>query len=147
MRLSAKAEYACLAVLELALWYQKKKPLQMRVISSRYGIPVKYLVQVLTQLKDAGIVTSKRGVSGGYMLVKPPAKVTLADVIRIVEGPPLKMKTSESSLVDERTRSVFLGFKAAWQRVMDETMKVLEKVSYEEICRMVREKEGGMYYI
>lgn len=141
MKLSARAEYACLAVLELALWYHKEKLLQMKAISSKYGIPVKYLVQALTQLKNAGIVRSKRGIRGGYMLLKPPADITLADVIRTVEGTHVRMKISERAISDEKARKVFLGFKTSWQKVMDKIMELLKEVSFEDICKEIEGSE------
>ena len=86
MNLSAKAEYACLAVMELARQYGSGQPLQLRCIAERHGIPSTFLVQILQDLKRAGMVSSTRGAAGGYQLVQPPEEVTLADLLSVVEG-------------------------------------------------------------
>ena len=86
MLFSAKAEYACLAMLELAARYGDPRPLRLADIADRHGISPSFLVQILIQLTKAGLVASTRGASGGYQLAKPPADVTLADVFAVVEG-------------------------------------------------------------
>src|SRR3954452_13586856 len=72
MRVSAKAEYACIAMLELASSYGETQPVRVKTIADQHGIPQRFLVQILLQLKGAGYVTSIRGASGGYQLVRPP---------------------------------------------------------------------------
>ena len=86
MNLSAKSEYACLAALELAQHYDAQQPVQVRKIAEGHGIPSTFLVQILQDLKRAGLVTSTRGASGGYRLTSAPQAVTLADVLLAVEG-------------------------------------------------------------
>ena len=68
MQISAKTEYACIAVLDLAMSYDGGEPLQIRKIAAAHDIPSGFLVQILLQLKTAGLVTSTRGASGGYRL-------------------------------------------------------------------------------
>lgn len=86
MNLSAKTEYACLAMLQLAQEYASGEPLQIRRIADVHGIPSRFLVQILLQLKGAGLVASTRGASGGYRLARSPSKITLAEVIEVMEG-------------------------------------------------------------
>ncbi len=87
MLFSARAEYACLAMLELAAQYGDPKPVRLTDIANRHGISSpRFLVQILIQLNKAGLVTSTRGAAGGYHLAKRPADVTLADVVAAVEG-------------------------------------------------------------
>lgn len=86
MNLTAKAEYACLAVLELAQHFDAQQPVQGRRIAERHGIPSQFLVQILQDLKRAGLVTSTRGAAGGYRLTHSPDEMTLAEVLDIVEG-------------------------------------------------------------
>jgi len=86
MNLTAKTEYACLAMLELAQHFDAQQPVQVRRISESHGIPSPFLVQILQDLKRAGLVTSTRGAAGGYRLARPPQEVTLADVLEAVEG-------------------------------------------------------------
>ncbi len=86
MRLSRKSEYALLALVDLAHCFRKERAKIMQV-SERNGIPKKYLEQIFLQLKGAGFVKSIRGANGGYELAKPPEDITLAEVIRLIDGP------------------------------------------------------------
>ncbi len=86
MNLSAKTEYACLAMLQLAADYASGEPQQIRRIAEVHGIPSRFLVQILLQLKGASLVLSTRGAAGGYRLARPPAEITLAEVIEVMEG-------------------------------------------------------------
>ena len=86
MNLSAKSEYACLAMLQLAMDYASSEPLQAGRIAREHGIPSTFLVQILHELKRAGLVTSTRGASGGYRLSRSPVEISLADVLDVVEG-------------------------------------------------------------
>ena len=85
MRVSAKGEYAIKAMLDLAM--QRGRPLvPIQEIAARQGIPQRYLEQVLLALKRAGLLTSKRGSTGGYHLTKAPEEITVGAVLRAVEG-------------------------------------------------------------
>lgn len=88
MKLSAKTEYACLAMLALAEEFDSGEPVQLRRIADEHGIPARFLVQILAQLKGAALVASTRGASGGYRLARPPHEITLCDVIEAIEGLP-----------------------------------------------------------
>src|SRR5271165_4309904 len=85
MRVSAKAEYACVAMLELAANYTEPQPVRIKAIADSQGIPQRFLVQILLQLKGAGLVTSVRGAAGGYQLARPPAEISLADIINAID--------------------------------------------------------------
>jgi Rrf2 family cysteine metabolism transcriptional repressor len=87
MKISAKAEYACLAILDLARPRPDDAPVRIREIAESNGIPERYLVQILLQLKGAGLVLSTRGAAGGYKLARPAARVLAAvwDHIRAAE--------------------------------------------------------------
>src|SRR5262245_54133566 len=87
MKLSAKAEYACLAVLELALRHDRPEPARLAEIAGANAIPERFLVQILLQLKGAGFVSSVRGASGGYRLALEPREISLWDIVQCVEGP------------------------------------------------------------
>jgi Rrf2 family protein len=86
MKLSAKSEYACLAMLQLAEDYDSGEPVQIRRIADAHGIPSRFLVQILLQLKGASLAASTRGAAGGYRLTRPPHEITLAEVIDVMEG-------------------------------------------------------------
>jgi Rrf2 family protein len=77
VNLSARTQYACKAVLELALHFDSGQPVQLRKIADSHAIPSRFLVQILQQLKAAGLVASVRGAAGGYRLTKPPCEMSL----------------------------------------------------------------------
>lgn len=85
MRLSAKADYACLAMLELAATMNATQPTRIKAIADTHQIPQRFLVQILLQLKTSGLVKSVRGASGGYNLARKPENISIADVIRAVD--------------------------------------------------------------
>ncbi len=87
MKISAKAEYACLAVLALTRLGCDSSLVHIREIAQAYGIPERYLVQILLQMKRSGLVESTRGASGGYRLARDASAITLGQVIRAVDGP------------------------------------------------------------
>jgi Rrf2 family cysteine metabolism transcriptional repressor len=86
VKLSKKSEYGLRALLELTLAHGKTT-LQRQEIAARQNIPVEFLEQILLALKRAGLLASRRGMRGGYSLIKPPEAVTLGQVIRILDGP------------------------------------------------------------
>src|SRR4051812_49860371 len=87
MKVSTRGDYACRALLSLALHGDGAGPTSVRDIAERTALPQPYLEQILLALKGAGIVKSKRGVGGGYILARPPADITLGQIISAVDGP------------------------------------------------------------
>lgn len=87
MRVSTRGDYACRALLSLALHTDISAPISVRDIAERTGLPQPYLEQILLALKGAGLVRSKRGVGGGYVLAKAPIDIRLSDIISAVDGP------------------------------------------------------------
>jgi len=86
MNLNAKTEYACLAMLELAQHFEGGELVQVRCIAERHGIKSPFLVQILQNLKQSGLVSSTRGAAGGYRLTRSPQEISLAEVLDVVEG-------------------------------------------------------------
>jgi Rrf2 family cysteine metabolism transcriptional repressor len=87
MELSAKAEYACLAMAELAAQHEKRMPTSLKAIAERFKISHPFLMQIFMQLKGARLVKSLRGPSGGYQLARAPETVTLLDIVDVIDGP------------------------------------------------------------
>src|SRR3954469_17110792 len=112
MNLSAKTEYACLAMLQLAAAYPNGDPLQIRRIADVHGIPSRFLVQILLQLKGADLVVSTRGAAGGYKLARPPEKITLGQVMAVIDGQSGQIKSSAG--VSTATIRVLLD---AWKQI------------------------------
>jgi Rrf2 family protein len=87
VRVSTRGDYACRALLSLALHRDDSGPTSVRDIAERTGLPQPYLEQILLALKGAGLVKSKRGVGGGYILARSPEDIRLSEVISAVDGP------------------------------------------------------------
>lgn len=100
MSLSSKTQYAILAMLQLAQDYPAAEPVQVRRIADRHGIPATFLVQILHELKRAGLAASTRGAAGGYKLGRPPGDITLADLVDVFEpaNDPANCAAAESPL-------------------------------------------------
>lgn len=86
MKISAKSDYAVRAAAELAA-AEPGRPVKAEALATAQGIPANFLENILAALRNAGVVRSQRGAEGGYLLARPAATVTLADVIRAVDGP------------------------------------------------------------
>ena len=87
MKVSTRGDYAARALLSLALHEETSGPTSVRDIAERTGLPQPYLEQILLALKGAGLVRSKRGVGGGYVLARPAAEITLGEIVSAVDGP------------------------------------------------------------
>jgi Rrf2 family transcriptional regulator, cysteine metabolism repressor len=87
VRLSKKSEYGLRALIELTLAHEEHTTLQRHQIAKRQHIPIEFLEQILLALKRAGLLASRRGLKGGYTLIKPPGEITVGQVIRILDGP------------------------------------------------------------
>ena len=138
MRISAESEYACRALLELALNWPGQKLVQVSAIAKKQDIPIKYLEQILIQLKSARLVESVRGKQGGYRLAKDPRKINVGEVMRNIGGPLLQMADTAT-----HKRSVFT---AIWKEVEGSIVKVLDKVNFEDIANKAKSMEGAMVY-
>lgn len=138
MRVSARCDYTCRALLELSLNWEHRKPLHLREISKRQRIPVKYLVLILIQLKQLGIVESLRGKNGGYILAVPPSNIKLGWILKELFGPLLPL--GESAL---KNKSIFLDI---WKEAEDAMAGVLDSFTFEDIVNRIRGKKGVLFY-
>ena len=125
MRVSAKADYAVRASAELAS-NSTARPLKAERISEAQGIPIKFLEAILLELKHAGVVKSTRGPDGGYGLARPPAEISIADVIRAVDGPLANVRgerpeDAHYSGSAEHLTSVWIAVRAALRDVLEQT--------------------------
>jgi Rrf2 family protein len=120
MKVSAKAEYACLAILALARQRVSDPPVRIREISEAHGIPERYLVQILLQLKGAGLVSSTRGAAGGYRLARSAASISLGEVLSAIDGPDAPPRESLKP-ANQVLASVWEDVRAAERAVLDKT--------------------------
>ena len=142
MNISAKTEYACIAVLELAANYHSGRPVRIRAIAQAHGIPSRFLVQILLQLKGANLVSSTRGAAGGYRLAKDPSKVRLGDVMGAIEGQ-TETPTSNASTKTAMSHTLW----SVWNEVADVERDMLSSITFAELVERVRGQTEEMYYI
>lgn len=140
MLFSAKAEYACVAMLELAARYGEQKPARLADIADKHGIPSRFLVQILLDLKRAGLVASTRGAAGGYTLSKSPDEITLFDVLRVIDPPEQPVRQD-----DKLQPTVYVhNVRAVWDRMVDAQQVILKQTTLNEL---VQQSQGLQYVI
>ncbi|MEM9565860.1 MAG: Rrf2 family transcriptional regulator [Actinomycetota bacterium] len=136
MRVSTRGDYASRALLSLALHRDQEGPTTVRDIAERTGLPQPYLEQILLALKGAGLVRSKRGVGGGYVLARDPSEINLAEIVRAVDGPIALGDFGEphtDGACDHEGQCVLLS---VWHKVGDEMRRLLEEYSLADIAEM-----------
>ena len=126
MKVSTRGDYAARALLSLAL-HGSERPTSVKEIAERTRLPQPYLEQILLAVKGAGLVRSKRGVGGGYVLARPAGQITLADIVAAVEGPQLPLAEHP----DHCEGHCIL--QEVWVCVSDETRRYLEQVTLAEL--------------
>jgi Rrf2 family protein len=131
MRVSAKVDYALRAAIELAA-AEGAGPIKGDVISRAQSIPLKFLENILLELRHAGLVQSQRGAEGGYWLARPAAEVTLASVIRAVEGPLANVRGTRPEAVEYQGSAEKL--KDVWIAVRANLRSVLESVTLADLA-------------
>lgn len=135
MKLSTRGEYALRALLVLGLNYGPHV-VRIQKISAEQNIPKRFLEQILNDLKSAGVVESKRGIAGGYRLARPPQEITLAAIIRHVEG-----ALAPISCVSERfyekcscPDEARCAIRSVMKEARDAVVKVVERITVAELC-------------
>jgi Rrf2 family protein len=143
MKLSLRGEYALRALIVLGL-NAGEEVLRIQTISEQQNIPKRFLEQILNDLRTAGILESKRGLAGGYKLRMAPDKITLAQVIRLIEGPlaPVSCVSEKfyerCSCPDEEK----CGIRSIMKEVRDAIVEILEKVTLAQLCERVKQLQG-----
>jgi Rrf2 family cysteine metabolism transcriptional repressor len=137
MKLSTKGEYASRAMLELALRFEDG-PLHIRDISAAQGIPERFLEQILLHLKRAGYLRSRKGPKGGYSLSKPPSRISVAEVIRVIDGPlaPIECVSVTAREVCPYERRC--GLKSLWKEVRDAVAVILERTTFADLVERTK---------
>lgn len=138
MKVSTRGDYASRALLSLALHADEPGPTAVRDIAERTALPQPYLEQILLALKGAGLVRSKRGVGGGYVLARPPGEIALSEILAAVDGPIVAGDFGQphtDGACDHEGQCVLLS---VWADV-GETMRVmLERITLDDLVSMAR---------
>ena len=145
MKLTMKGDYGLRAMLDMAAYYGQG-PIESADIARRQYIPEQYLDQILMALRKEGLVKSIRGPKGGHMLAKPPAHITMAQVMQALEGyvPPMECLPNP----DFCKLSPWCALRGVWQKIDELTQQILSSTTIEELAQ--RHQTGSletMYYI
>lgn len=151
MYFSAKGEYGIMAVLDLALAHGAD-PVQAKAIADRQGIPIRFLEQILSALKHAGLVESSRGAHGGYRLSKPAEDIRVGDVIQAVDGPIAMTNRALPRPGSGNGHRAGHGsiVQGVWKEVKDTVLATMNRTTLADLCRRARdmeEKRVLMYHI
>ena len=130
MRVSAKADYAVRAAVELAA--AGDGPVKGEHIATTQGISLKFLENILSELRVSGIVCSRRGADGGYWLARPAAEISIADVMRAVEGPLASVRGERPESLEYAGAAEGLG--RAWIALRTNLRSVLESVTLADLA-------------
>src|ERR1700686_3417088 len=135
MKLSLRGEYALRALLVLGLNYDESV-VRIQAISEHQNIPKRFLEQILNDLKSAGLVQSRRGVAGGYRLAKRPEEITLAAVVRHVEGALAPVSCVRERFYEKCTcpDESRWAIRSVMKEVLEAIVKIAERVTIAEIC-------------
>ncbi|HEY8083886.1 MAG TPA: Rrf2 family transcriptional regulator [Solirubrobacterales bacterium] len=129
MRVSAKADYAVRAAAELAA--AEEGPVKGERLAEAQDIPLQFLEHILLELKHVGIVRARRGAKGGYWLAKPANEITIADIVRAVEGPIAHVQSDPPEMIEYRGNAEHL--KEVWIAVRANLRAVLEHVTLADL--------------
>lgn len=137
MKLSVKVDYACRVLAQLARRHEEGRLAHIEELAEIEAVPANYLVQILSELRNGGLISSRRGKQGGYLLARAPEKITLYDIVKLIEGDLLELSGSAAGQSGRRIRQ-------AWRDV---------RATFEAKCRsytldmLMARGPGEMYYI
>jgi Rrf2 family iron-sulfur cluster assembly transcriptional regulator len=140
MRLSQRADYAAHAMVEIARWYGER-PVHATEIAQRQGIPEPYLEQLLLALRRAALVRSYRGPGGGYTLTRPPAAISLADIVAALEGPFVPPEEGLHDAEGADSDPLSCPIRDAWHLATATMRRILDGMTLEVLVQRQREIE------
>lgn len=139
MKISTKGRYGLRAMIEIAS-HDKDDPVSIHTIAERQGLSSRYLEQLLTPLKQAGLVKSVRGAQGGYVLGKDADKITAGDVIRVLEGPISPVECINELQPEECERACKCVTRDIWLEIRDAVSKILDSHTLADLARESKSK-------
>ena len=145
MKFGVGVDYSLKALLMLADRYPSAQPLRVEEIAAVQGVPENYLRRLLIELKRGGLVFSQKGPSGGYMLARPPARITMADVVEIIEGDYTPVECLEDGATSFCSRDSGCPMRDIWREVRDSVVGILRNATLQSLAE--RRKSVSMYQI
>ena len=145
MKFGVGVDYSLKALLMLADRYPSAQPLRVEEIAAAQSVPENYLRRLLIELKRGGLVLSQKGPSGGYMLARPPARLTMADVVEIIEGDYTPVECLEEGAKSFCPRDSGCPMRDVWREVRDSVVSILRGATLQSLSD--RRKSAVMYQI
>ena len=137
MKLSVKVDYACRVLAQLARQHGDEDLAHIEELARIEAVPANYLVQILSELRNGGLITSRRGKQGGYALARNPQEITLLDIVEVIEGELLEVTTAGAGQSSKHVIQVWKEIRSAFEAKVD---------SY-TLDKLVAKNADGMYYI
>lgn len=137
MKLSVKVDYACRVLAQLARHHGEGRLAHIEELARIEAVPANYLVQILSELRNGGLITSRRGKQGGYVLSRPPEKITLYDIVKLIEGDLLELGGSAEGQSGRRVQQVWRDVRTALEA----------KTRGYTLDMLMAKGPGEMYYI
>jgi len=129
MKFGVGVDYSLKALIMLAERYPSAEPLRVEEIAEAQRIPENYLRRLLVELRRGGILTSQKGPSGGYMLARPPARITVAEVVQIVEGDYAPVECLVEGANSICRRDEFCAMRDMWREVQNDVVAILSRTT------------------
>ena len=144
MRITYKGDYALKTILDLALHYSNS-PITIHELAKRADVPIKFLEQILLDLKRGGFVESRRGKIGGYLLARPPSKIKLGEVVRFIDGPiePVACVDKNYKGCNDIKTCLFRGI---WKDISVGISKVVDNITFEDLAKRTRIQQSNYVY-
>mgnify|MGYP005814714525 CR=1 FL=1 len=150
MNISTRGRYGVMAMAELAMQHGSG-PVPLKTIAERQGLSENYLEQLFASLRKAGLVRSVRGATGGYLLARDPAQISVGDVLRVLEGPlaPAECAIEGSPGYEHCGNVQNCLARSVWVRLKEEIDRVVDGISLASLCEEARTVQPSdvMYYI
>ncbi len=118
VKISLKVEYACRVLSQLARSHGRQRLAHIETLAKAEAVPANYLVQILNELRNGGLIVSRRGKQGGYALARPPAEISLHDIVRVVDSEMLEVPVSTAGQSGARVASVWRDIGAALETAL-----------------------------
>lgn len=137
MKISVKVDYACRVITEIARLHGTGELARIDHLARVEAIPANFLAQILSELRQGGLITSRRGVQGGYALARPPDQISLCDIVTVIEGDVLELSGNDAGRTGRRLRAV-------WQEIRTDLAESMKRYT---VDRLLAQNVGEMYYI
>jgi Rrf2 family transcriptional regulator, cysteine metabolism repressor len=137
MKLSVKVDYACRVLAQLARLHGTNELAHIEELARTEAVPANYLVQILSELRNGGLIVSRRGKQGGYALARAPEDITLLEIVKVIEGELLEITTAGVGQSGRRVSQVWQDVRATLEA----------KVKSYTLDKLAQRGSEGMYYI